>query len=521
MKTKIVLWGTNENDEKVLLGIELIDKENKVNIYAFPESSATEDFYNLMLNDWRINNPVVFPENHTIIERPLSITESLLPDNLKVTRMDVVNRAKTEWHFIVLSAKLYQSYKIEIEEFKERIAASGVFDKNIWEELKLFWKKVQEQVYEKSLFREHAKELHDETNVLFDKLKEFRKKLDQEFQKGSKERAEVFQKRLSDVQKKISDGFGLQPLWNEMKKMQTDFRSENLSKHDRNDLWNKIDAVFKAIKEKKYGSKQGGGNKNNALERIENRYKGLLAAVKKMENSIKWDKKDLNFQGGRVQDTFGQLEQEIRKAKIKMIEERINSKEVKLNEMLTTKTMLEEKIAKEHEKIARIAEAQKIKEAELAAKARIKSEIEAKNKSVEETIGSETIAAAVAATGSSKPVEETKPVSETPKEDPASKEEANKVESPVSDEVEAVVAEAKEVEKPVEETKSIPETPEEEVASEEEVNKEESSISDEVDAVVTAVTGAAEDIVDTVKATAKVIGEKISKKLESFKSEEE
>ena len=49
--------------------------------------------------------------------------------------------------------------------------------------------------------------------------------------------------------------------------------------------------------------------------------------------------------------------------------------------------------------------------------------------------------------------------------------------------------------------------------SEEETKNAESSISDELDAVVTAVTGAAEDLVDTVKATAKVIGEKISEKI--------
>lgn len=479
MKTKIVLWGTNENDEKILIGIELLEAENKVKIYTFPESAAKEDFYNLMLNDWRINNPVVFPEDHQVIERPLSITESLLPDEIKVTRTDVINRAKAEWHFVVLSAKLYQSYKIEVEGFKERISNLDAFDKNIWEELKAFWKKVQDQVYEKSLFRSHAKTLQNETNQLFDKLKEFRKKLDQEFHKASKERAKTFHERLSKVEQKLSEGLGLQPLWNEMKNIQSSFRSENLAKGDRNELWNKIDALFKSIKEKKYGSKQGSGSKNSALERIQNRYKGLMAAIKKMENSIKWDKKDMNFQGDRVEETFGQLEQEIRKAKMLMIEERINSKEAKLAEMHETRIMLEEKLEKEKEKAAKMEEARKIKEAEQEAKERIKKEIEIKNKDVEKEIGAETLAAAAAA------------VSDTESS------ESQKVET--SEQKEKV--EPEEAEPEVKEN-----TDSSEVAAEE---------------LVQSIRGAAEDVIDTVKATAQVIGKKISEGIDAALSDSE
>ncbi len=463
MKTKIVLWGTNDKDEKILLGIELLEKENKVKINVFPESEAKEDFYNQMLNDWRIDNPVVFPENHTVIERPLSVTDDLLPDEIKVTRTDVINRAKAEWHFVVLSAKLYELYKSEVSEFKEKAESLKDFDKNLWEELKTFWQKVQEQVYEKNLFREHAKELHDETNLIFEKLKEFRKKLDNDFQKVSKEKAKVFADKLEEIEGKIKEGLGLQPIWNEMKKIQANFRNENLARNDKNEIWNRIDAVFKNIKEKKYGSKQGGG-KNNALERIENRYNGLMSAIKKMENSIRWDRKDLDFQGSRIEETYGQLEKEIRSAKLKMIEERIHSKETKLAEMLQTKVMLDDKIAIEKEKHNKIEQDQKVKEVEAQLKAKIKKEIKEKNKILDDKMG---------ALGS------TEEEANVPKVD---KHEDKKEESKL-DHVKAELKESAEV------------------------------ISEHI-------TDTAEDILDTVKATAKVIGGRISKAIEELNDDE-
>lgn len=466
MKTKIVLWGANEKDEKVLLGIELVELENSVKIYVFPESEAKENFYNQMLNEWREGKPVQFPENHQVLERPLSVTEDLLPETIKVSRTDVINRAKTEWHFVVLSAKLYQLYKTEITEFRDKISQLISFDKDIWEELKTFWSKVQQQVYDKNLFRDHARELQTDTNQLFDNLKELRKKLDQEFQKRSKERAAEFRAQLKEVEEKVSQGMGLQPLWNEMKNIQTKFRSENIAKGERNEIWDKIDELFKLIKEKRYGKGNAGkGGSNNALERLENRYNGLMAAIKKMENSIKWDKKDLNFQGNRIEETFGQLEQEIRKAKLQMVNERVSSKEAKLADMMKTKVMLEEKMEKERAKQKKQEEHQKVKEKEKELKEKMKQDIQEKSKEVETQLGAALTAA-----------------SEQIKEDSA----------------------------PPSESKA----PESKEATEKNEEKVESG--EEEQDTMEALEHAAEDIIDTVKAAAKVIKDKISEAIDEI-----
>ena len=133
MKTKMVIWGSNDKDEKILLALELLNDENKVKIYSFEASTVTEVFYNQMMNLWRNGGPVTFPENHTVIDRELSMSEGLLPDDIRVERTDLINRAKTEWHFVVLSAKLREAYNNEISQFKDKIEELSSFDDSVWD----------------------------------------------------------------------------------------------------------------------------------------------------------------------------------------------------------------------------------------------------------------------------------------------------------------------------------------------------------------------------------------------------
>lgn len=371
MKKKIVLWGSDENDNKLLLALELMTKENTVKILSFPENVATEEFYNKMMDDWRVDKEVEFPEGYTTLDRPLSVTEDILPETIKVDRSDVINRAKTEWHFVVLSSKLYELYKSELEEFKERIARLSDFDSNVFDELKSFWSKVSDQAREKNLFRDHADKLKESTNELFGKLKEFRSKANEELKKISEENVKAFTTELDKIDEKMEKGLGLKPIFEELKELQNRFKSTKFTRDDRSGMWEKIDGAFKKFKEKKYGDNATNGNRSSRLDR---RYQGLLSAIDKMEKSIARDQKDIDFQNKRVDQTQGQLEMQIRQAKVKMVQERIDSKREKLNDMLATKKELESKLSKEEEK-------QKIREKEQALKAKIASEINEKAQS--------------------------------------------------------------------------------------------------------------------------------------------
>ncbi len=375
MKTKLVLWGTNEKEEKVLIALELRPSDTKVNVYTFPESLATEEFGKKMFDEWRNGQAVLFPEGYQTMERELSLTEPLLPDTLKVERGDVIQRAQTEWQFVVLSEKLNQVYKAELAELKEKIEQLTDYDSKTWESLKTFWSKVQGQVRDRNLFRDHANSLRENTNELFSKMKEMRAALNKEFEGMSQTHFETFKTRLGDLEEKVTKGMNLSNIFNELKEVQKQFRETKFTKEHRAKVWNKLDGLFKVVKEKKYGPEAAGGN--SPSDRLGKRYDGLMSAIGRMEHSITRDRNDLKYEDRKIANSEGQLEAQIRQAKIKMIEERIRSKEEKLADMHRTRQELEKKKEAQVEKDKRRAEQQKIQEAKEAAKAKIKEEMKA------------------------------------------------------------------------------------------------------------------------------------------------
>ena len=379
MKDKIVLWGKNEAEEKILVAIELVEKENMVRIHEFPGSAISEEFYNTMMGDWKKGVEVPFPAEVKSVNKPLSVTDDLLPETIRVDRTDVVSRAKAEWHFVVLSSKLYELYSSELTDIKEKVDKMTEYSSAVWEEMKGFWSKVQQQVYDKNLFREHANTLRQGSDEVFNNLKAMRKTLDQQFKGESKKQLDLFKGKLTEINAKIEGGKSLQPLFEELKSLQANFKNIKFTRDDRNKVWNAIDAAFKSLKEKKYG-KSGEPSASNAVSRLKNRYDGLLKAIDRMKSSIERDLRDKNGQNSRGERAMGQLEAQLRQARVAMIDERINSKQVKLKDMLATKVELEKRMAKEEARAKKQVERAEMEKAKQAKKEEIKQKIAEESK---------------------------------------------------------------------------------------------------------------------------------------------
>ncbi len=343
MKNKVVIWGTNAQNERVLIALELKEAENRVQLYAIPEPLATEEFIAKLNEEWRDNNAeVAFPEGCTILTRDLSVTESILPDDLKADRPDTISRAQTEWHFIVLSGKLHRSYQEELAELKEKVQQLSEFDNGLWTTLKGFWDKVQEQSRDRNLFRAHANDLRDGVNALFNEMKEVRTKAESHFQEASAAILQEVNEKIADIESRIEkSGNKMHIIFEELKAIQAKYRGAKLSNEHRSKMFDRIDAAFKVAKNKRFGSEV---NEGSALDRHQKRLQGLLEAMNRMQDSARRDESELDFQRKRVASSEGQLEAQIRQAKIKMIEERLASKQERLADMEKTKAEVERQI---------------------------------------------------------------------------------------------------------------------------------------------------------------------------------
>lgn len=478
MRNKIVLWGTNAADERILVALELKIDDNKVMVYTFPEATATDEFYQLMMDNWRSDKEeVAFPEGYETLSRELSITEGLLPDEIKVERGDLIQRAQTEWHFVVLSSKLSKAYRAELQELEEKLAGLKEYDKELWANLKAFWGKVQQQIRDRTLLREHADEIRQRTNKAFDELKGLRSKMDEAFRESSKENMARFTEMMEDIETRIKENKQLNKIFDELKRVQKEIRDIAFTKEHRNKLWQRIDTAFKDVKEKRFGDR-GNNDGNSPLQRINSRYNGLLGAIDKMERSIKRDEDDLAFQARKIDRTDGQLEAQIRQAKIQMIEQRVNSKREKYEDMLRTKAQLEAKIEKE-----------KKREEQLAAK----REQEAARKAAEKQ-AKEKIAADI-------------------KEQQAS-----------SDEEASKLADAAQAINEQKGTKggSAPAEPQKVAETEEQTTEEPKAAGKEeslLGAIGTTLGESLEDVVDTVRAVADVVAQKIDDAVDEIKEE--
>lgn len=375
MKKKIVIWGQNEKDEKILIGLELKDKDSKVLLYTIDEASATEAVYKSLMDDWREGKEVTFPESTVIEERPLTLIDDILPETIRTDRTDIITRAKAEWHFVVLSSKLYDMYQTEVDELKDKVDNLSQYDDKVWAEMKSFWDKVQGQVRDKNLFREHANNLRKHTNALFDSMKTMKDDLQKEFKEQSKTHYAEFTTMLDTIQEKLDKELGLKPIFEELKTIQNKFKDTKFSRDHGNKIWNRLDAYFKTVKDRKYGGNSSQGNNDNALSRVQRRYDGLMHAIGKMDSSINKDKRDLEYQKRRINETNGQLEQQLGQAKIMMIEERMNSKQEKLDDMLKTKDQLDKKIEKEKLNAEKRAKEAEVELAKQARKAEIAAEM--------------------------------------------------------------------------------------------------------------------------------------------------
>ena len=267
MRNRIAVWGRDAQEKRVLITIELQVADNIVRIETFPEKVVTDEVYNSFMHQWRRGQEAELPEPDRVIARELSVTGTLLPDDLKAEQTDMIVRAQTEWHFNVLSEKLAQNYRSELAEIEDRIERAGAYSSDLWNQAKNFWQKVQSQLQDKTLMREQGNELRKRSDAVFAKLKELREAVNAQYEEESTKQKAKFAALLDDVEKRIGEGTHLNKVFQELRELQRKFH-ERVQSHRC--------GLQSGKEERGQGKKRRGrGRGCAALGRNASRYEGL------------------------------------------------------------------------------------------------------------------------------------------------------------------------------------------------------------------------------------------------------
>jgi len=132
MKDRLVFWGKKNDDQKVLITIDLNEDEGTYDVQIIKAGEVTEDFDNLVRNEWRNNSgDIIFPDIEASFTKELSLTQDLLPMEYSVERDDLLKMAQAEWNFFVLSKRLKNTYNAELEEYEEQLQSQTEYNQDL------------------------------------------------------------------------------------------------------------------------------------------------------------------------------------------------------------------------------------------------------------------------------------------------------------------------------------------------------------------------------------------------------
>jgi len=334
MKDRIVLRGADKDEKKILITIQLVESKNQVHIHTIPEKAVNTDLEKTIRKEWIEGQDSVLPEEAILLERSLN-EEHLLPEDIKTIQTELIRKTEKEWQVHVLTNRLFLATKIEFEALKSEVERLDSYDNNVWNRAKDFSNKIKNYAIDSQLRRSQTNELRKELDKVFDKLKSLQNSAKEAYKGISTKLSTDFLAKISEIASSANNPNNAKNAFENLKTLQMEFNKAKLLPEDWRKVKKELNDTFETIK---------GIRKNSWDERLGNRLNGLKSAIDKMETSIARDKESAEYQNSRKGSSRAtQLEEQLRSAKIQLIEERIRSKTEKLDDMKITLKNLEKK----------------------------------------------------------------------------------------------------------------------------------------------------------------------------------
>ena len=388
MNTRLVLWGEIGTDRKALIAIHLDEETAKIHTYAFPKEEVTKEIQDALFVEWKNGGEYTFPENAIHWEVDAN-SDSILPLEVKVERLDVVLQSQHKWSKKLMSSKINQLLSDEVKLLEEKASVVAEYDQTLWDKAKAQWEKIASYQKKNEISWEQTTVLKDKINSVFEALKAVKRINNENEDHANAVLIKSYYKRIEELQAKLIYNDQWKFIFDELKKIQAELKDINIRWNHKRNIYNQVNAIFDDLRKYRL---------TEVLTKTNSRIAQLTKIMQGLKDSVARDMESYNMQVEKMQHyTRGKLSVDELKNRFGYILDKTKEKEENIKGIEQTITQLKKDIEKE-KKHQEEREQQKLKkeQEEVAKQEEIAAKkLRKKEKSPEELITSE-IADAVA-----------------------------------------------------------------------------------------------------------------------------
>lgn len=372
MNTRLVMWGEIATDRKALITFNLEEENAKIHIYAFPRENVTKEIQDALFVEWKNGGEFTFPDTAIHWEIDAN-SDTILPENMKVERLDTVLQSQHKWGKKLMSAKINQLLTDEVKLLEEKASVVAEYDQTLWDKAKTQWEKIASYQKKSEITWEQTAVLKDKINTVFEALKAVKRINSENDDQANAVLVKSYYKRIEDLQSKLIYNDQWKFIFEELKKIQAELKEATIRWNHKRNLYNQVNAIFDDLR--KY-------RMTEVISKTKERINQLSKILDGLKDSIARDNENYLMQVEKMQHyTRGKLTTEELQTRFGFIIEKTKEKEVKVEGIKQTIAQLKNDIEKEKKQQLERETLRIKKEQEEAAK---QEEIAAKKQSKKE-----------------------------------------------------------------------------------------------------------------------------------------
>jgi hypothetical protein len=377
MNTRLVLWGEIGTDRKALIAIHLDEETAKIHIHAFPKEDVTKEIQDAVFVEWKNGGEYTFPDNAIHWEIDAN-SDTILPEEVKVDRLDVVLQSQHKWGKKLMSSKINQLLTDEVKLLEEKASVVAEYDQSLWDKAKAQWEKIASYQKKNEISWEQTTVLKDKINAVFEALKAVKRINNENEDQANAVLVKNYYKRIEDLQAKLIYNDQWKFIFEELKKIQTELKDAAIRWNHKRTIYNQVNAIFDDLR--KY-------RMTEVVSKTQGRISQLTKILDGLKDSIARDNESYTMQVEKMQHyTRGKLSVEELKSRFGDILNRTKEKEAKAEGIKQTIAQLKADIEKEKKQQVEREQLKLKREQEEAAK---QQELEAKKLAKKEAVAVE------------------------------------------------------------------------------------------------------------------------------------